>query len=80
MTDPPWGEPQGAAQGYWPGACGHKCMSTGMGEVSSLLRKPEKHQQREATKEKNMPSPEPLVLSPTKHWMVVFNVGILPFF
>lgn len=30
-------------------------MSTGMGEVSSLLRKPEKHQQREATKEKNIP-------------------------
>jgi len=28
-------------------------MSTGMGEVSSLLRKPEKHQQKGATKEKN---------------------------
>lgn len=38
--------PQGATEGYWPAECGHKCMSTGMGEVSSLLRKPEKHQQR----------------------------------
>lgn len=46
----PWEVPQGATQGSWPEECGHKCMSTGMGEVSFLLRKPEKYQQREATK------------------------------